>query len=177
MKTLLTGLILIGLFISAATSAQGNFVGVGYAQLESEDVETGNLVLSGGHITEKGFGFEVFYALTVSEDSLSVGGFSADITLDSLGVLAVYKTPTDVYDTYLKVKGGFATVDLEFDFDELGSLSDNTSGLAFGIAVGTRLGPGALEFSYMVLPEFDEFEGIEVDAETNMLSLGYLWDF
>ena len=177
MKTLLTGLILTGLFISAASYAQGNFLGVGYAQLESEDVETGNLVLAGGHISENGIGFEVFYALTLSEDSLSEGGLSADITLDSFGVLAVYKTPTDVYDTYLKVKGGFATVDLKFDFDNLGSISDDTSGLAFGIAVGTRLGPGALEFSYMVLPEFDDFKGIDVDAETDMISLGYLWDF
>jgi hypothetical protein len=177
MKTLLISLILTGLFFMPATYAQGNFAGVSYAQLESEDVETGNLVLAGGHITEKGIGFEVFYALTVSEDSLSTGPFSADITLDSFGILAVYKTPTDVYDTYLKVKGGFAKVDLEFDFGDIGKLSDNTSGFAFGIAIGTRVGPGALEFSYMVLPEFDEFEGLDIDAEVDMLSLGYLWDF
>jgi len=50
------------------------------------------------------------------------GARRRDITLDSFGILAVYKTPTDVYDTYLKVRGGFAKVDAEVDMLSLGYL-------------------------------------------------------
>ena len=84
---------------------------------------------------------------------------------------------SDDFGGYVKLKGGVARVNLEFDFDDLGSVDDDTSGFAYGLTFGTRIGGGNLEFSYVVLPEFDEFQGIEVDADVDMLGIYYLWEF
>ncbi|HUV20601.1 MAG TPA: hypothetical protein VMZ32_02340 [Gammaproteobacteria bacterium] len=91
-------------------------------------------------------------------------------------MLVYYKTGTDDFNGYLKIKGGIAKVDLEFDFDDIGSIDDDTSGLAYGIAFGMSTASGALEITYLVLPEFDAFQDIEVDAEVDMLAISYLWN-
>jgi hypothetical protein len=59
-------------------------VGVFYGQIESEDVETGNIGIVLGGIADSGLGFELFYNLTVSEDEISVNGVEvADATITS----------------------------------------------------------------------------------------------
>jgi hypothetical protein len=177
MNKFLSSLIVIGLLTSPVIHATGNYAGIAYGQVESEDLETGNLGFIIGRSSEKGLGFEFFYMTTVSEDSISSGPFSADVSIDTYGIFGVYRSAIDVYSTYFKARAGLAIVDLEFDFGDLGSIDDDTSGFAFGIAIGHRIGNGGLEFAYTVLPEFDDFDGIEVDAEVDMLSLSYYWDF
>ena len=177
MKPNLFVILLIALFAMPTAHAEGTYAGVIFGQVESEDIKTDNLGFVIGSSPDKGAGFEFFYAPTISEDEVSAGPFDADITIDTYGILVYYKTGTDDFDGYLKVKAGIAVVDLEFDFENLGSIDDDTSGLAYGIAFGTRIGSGALEFTYLILPEFDDFQGIEIDANVDMFGISYQWDF
>lgn len=170
-------ILLTALFAMPAAQAEGSYAGIIYGQVTTEDVDTGNLGFVIGSSSDKGVGFEAFYAPTIDEDEISAGPFDGDITIDTYGILVYYKTDNDAFDGYLKFKGGLAVVDLEFDFGNAGSLDDDTSGFAYGIAIGTRIGNGGLEISYLVLPEFDEFEGIDLDAEVDMFSISYQWDF
>ncbi|MCP4982833.1 MAG: porin family protein [Gammaproteobacteria bacterium] len=170
-------ILLIALFAMPMAQAEGTYMGIGYGRAKSEDIETGNLGFVIGRSPDKGAGFEFFYAPTIVEDDISSGPLSADITVDSYGILVYYKTGTDDFDGYLKIKGGVAVVDLEFDFDGIGSIDDDTSGFTYGIALGFQMGSGALEISYLILPDFDDFQGIEVDAEVGMFSITYQWNF
>ncbi len=170
-------ILLIALFAMPTALAEGTYAGIIYGQAKSEEIETGNLGFVIGRSPDKGGGFEFFYAPTIAEDDVSAGPFSADITIDTYGILAYYKTGTDDFDSYLKIKGGVAVVDLEFDFDDIGSIDDDTAGFTYGIAFGFQMGSGALEMSYLILPEFDDFQGVEVDAEVDMFSIAYQWDF
>lgn len=176
MKKNLIALILLSFVasVTAAETEQQNYVGILYGQVESEDVETGNIGFVLGSTLEQGFGFEVFYTTTIDEDEISSGPVKADISTDTYGILATYKFGNKVY---FKVKGGYAVVDLEFDFDGFGSIDDDTSDFAYGVAVGAQFDTGSLELNYLVLPEFDEFQGLDVDAEVDMISIGYNWDF
>ena len=144
-------ILLIAAFVMPAARAEGTYAAIGYGQLKSEDIETGNIGLVIGSSPNKGVGFEFFYAPT--------------------------KTATDDFNGYFKIKGGVAVVDLEFDFGDIGSIDDDTSGLAYGFTFGTQIGSGALEITYLILPEFDDFDGIEVDAEVNLFGIFYLWNF
>jgi hypothetical protein len=167
------GLILTALLCTAEARAEGAYAGIGYAHLHSEDIETGNLSLVVGNSPKSGLGLEFFYAPTISKDSLKVDPYDADVTADAYGLLAYYKTASDDFNGYLKLKAGYARVDLELDFGDIGSLDDHTSGLAYGISFGTEIGNGALEFTYLILPQFNEFEGIDVDAEVDMTGIFY----
>ncbi|MCP4392445.1 MAG: outer membrane beta-barrel protein [Gammaproteobacteria bacterium] len=177
MKPVIYVIFLSALFAVPAAHAEGNYAGILYGQVKSEDIDTDNLGFTIGTSADKGAGFEFFYAPTLNEDEISSGSLEADITIDTYGLLAFYKTDDDVFGGYLKFKGGIAVVDLEFDFGDDGKLDDDTSGLAYGIGIGIRTGRGALELNYLVLPEFDDFRGIDVDAEVDMFSISYLWDF
>lgn len=172
-----TPLLLTAQLAATAAHAEGAYAGIGYAQLTSEDVETENISLVVGTSPDRGLGFEFFYAPTYSEDDISADPFDVEATIDVYGILVYYKSASDDFNTYIKLKAGMAKVDLEFDFGDLGSLDDDTSGLAYGFAFGTRIGDGALELSYLVLPEFDDFQDIEVDAEVDMLGISYHYEF
>ena len=177
-NAVICGALLLAIQLAAtAVRAEGVYAGLGYAQLTSDDLETENLSLVVGTSSKHGLGFEFFYAPTYSEDDFSAGPFDVEAAIDAYGMLVYYKTAADDFNTYLKLKAGMARVDLEFDLGDFGSLDDDTSGLAYGFSFGTRLGEGALEFSYLILPEFDDFQGIEVDAEVDMLGIFYHWDF
>lgn len=171
-----SSLLLIAQLAATEARAEGTYAGFGYAQLTSEDIETGNLSLVVGTSPDRGPGFEFFYAPTYSEDELFADPFDVEVSIDAYGLLIYYKTATDDFNTYVKLKAGIARVDLDFDFGGIGSIDDDTSGLAYGFSFGTRIGDGALELSYLALPEFDEFQGIEVDAEVDMLGIYYHWD-
>ncbi len=170
-------ILLIALFTISTAQARGIYAGIIYGQAESEEIETGNLGLVIGRSPDKGAGFEFFYAPTIDEDEISEAPLSADITIDTYGILVYYKTGTDDFDTYLKLQGGIAVIDIEFDFGDIGSIDDDTSGFAYGIAFGIQMDSGALEITYLVLPDFDDFQGIEVDAEVDLIGISYRWDF
>jgi hypothetical protein len=165
-------MILIAL-LTTRVRAEGTYAGIGYVQLRSEDLDTDNLSLVIGKSPDRGLGFEFFYAPTYSKDDLFLDPLDVDVTIDAYGLLAFYRTASDDFNGYLKPRAGFARVDLEFDFGDPGSLDDDTSGLAYGITFGTEIGSGALEFTYLVLPEFDDFQGVEVDAEVDMMGIFY----
>ena len=170
------GVILTALFALSEARAAGAYAGIGFARLSSEDLDTDNLGLVVGNSRDRGPGLEFFYAPTYSKDNFSVDPFDAEVTIDAYGLLAYYKTASDDFNGYLKLKAGIARVDLEFDFGDIGSIDDDTSGLAYGISLGTQIGNGALEFTYLLLPEFDDFQGIEVDAEVDMMGIFYQWN-
>jgi hypothetical protein len=174
MKRQLFTILLISLFTIPLAYAEGSYAGIMYGKVDSEEIDTGNLGFVIGSTQDSGFGFEGFYSLTIDEDTISLGSFTADISIDTYGLLAVYKTAGS---PYFKGKAGFAVVDVEFDFEGLGSVDDDESGFAYGFAVGAQLGNGSLELSYTVLPEFDDFQGIDVDADVDMLAINYLWNF
>ena len=176
MKWKTIGLLLIGLTLTPLVQADGTFAGVFYGQIESDDldVETGNIGITVGKQADSGLGFEFLLALTADEDEIEGGGLSADVSTQVLGGFAVYKTPGDFFARF---KAGIAHLELEVDIDGLGSADDEQTDLAYGISLGARLGYGTLELGYLVLPELEEFEDINIDAEFDMISLGYNWEF
>lgn len=176
MKRQLVALLLSGMLAAPLAQAENTYAGVFYANVESDDIDvkTGNLGITVGSVPDSGGGFEFFYAFTVDEDEITGGGLTADVSTQVLGAFAMYKTPGDYY---AKFKAGIAYIDMEVDIDGFGSADDEATNLAYGITLGTRLGFGALELTYLVLPEIDEFEGIGIDAEFDMISLGYNWEF
>ena len=167
-------LLLLGLLATPLARAEGGYGGVLFAKLETEGSDTGNLGVQAGIREANGIGFEVFYAATVAKDSNSFSGFEFETSIDAYGLLGTYQTPGD---TYVKFKAGIAMVAIEFDLEDASSEDDDESGFAYGIGVGTAIGKGQLELNYLVLPEFEEFQGTDVDADVDMLSLSYLWDF
>lgn len=177
MKLYMFGLLLVAAITAAPARAAGTYAGFIYGQVSSEEIDTENFGFVVGTAQEKGGGVEFFYTKTVAEDEFSLAPFDVEVTIDTYGLLAYYKTGTDDFDTYLKLQGGLAVVDLEFDFGAIGSIDDDTSGLAYGAAFGFRIGDGALEINYLVLPEFDDFEGIEIDAEVDFIGISYRWNF
>ena len=176
MVRMIAALLLACLFAAAPAQAENYYAGVFYGQVESDeiDVETGNLGLTFGSVAESGLGFEVLLALTVEDDEIGSGVLTADASTSIAGFFAMYKTPGNYY---AKIKGGFAHIDVEIDFDNFDTASDNNTDIAFGLTLGARFGNGALELSYLVLPELDEFEGANIDADFDMLSLGFNWHF
>jgi hypothetical protein len=182
LKRNLFAILLIGFTASTLVQAETTYVGLMYGQISVDDqdssfaVETDNVGIVLGGIADSGLGFELFYNLTISEDKISVNGEEvAEATMESYGVMIVYQTPGELY---VKAKGGLAAVELDFDVSGAsGSFDDGSTGVVYGAAVGYQIGNGALELSYLVLPEFNDFEGLDFDADVNLLSLGYNWNF
>lgn len=175
-------ILLLGSFVfSLAASAHSGYVAPFYGHITIDErgsdfqVENGMLGIAAGRIGEAGLGFEIFYAAHLNDDVIRVDGEDiAKASITSLGLLAVYRTPGRLF---MKLKGGFATTGLRLDFDDLGKIDDDSSGLAYGGAVGYEIGSGALELGYLVLPEFDDFEGLDFDADIELITLGYHWNF
>ena len=175
MKGKIILLLVTAAFTAPVTQAENQgYAGAFYGLVESEDVETGNLGILVGSSWNNGVGIEFMYSFTINEEELSEGPFTADVSIDTLGLYATY---TAGEEFYLRGKAGYAKVDLEFDFEGLGSIDDDTSDFSFGVSFGYRTTNGALELTYLVLPEFDDFQGIEVDADVDMLSIGYNFNF
>ena len=182
MKRNLFAALLLLLVTSTWVQADTNYAGLSYGLINVEEqdssfeAETGNLGIVVGGVANSGLGFELFYNFTVREDDISVNGNEvAEARITSFGVLGVYQSPGQVY---FKGKAGFAVSDLDFDIDgAAGSFDDDASGIAYGVAVGVQIGEGALELTYLVLPEFKDFEGLEFDADVALINLGYHWNF
>lgn len=164
--------LVITLFAAPQALAEGIFAGITLGQVSTEESDTVNLGLVAGYSSAKGYGYEVFYLKTDEDDSASVSGFSGDISTDVWGIFGVYKSSGDIY---LKGKFGYGVVSIDFDVDGGENFSDSESDFALGLAVGATLGPGDLELSYTMLPNLDEFDDSDVEADTDIIALTYLW--
>ena len=193
MKKYFTAIIIASMLLSPMAIAEETFAGLSLGQVEfSEDVEakTTNLGLVLGQVNETGFGYELFYSLTLDDDESTDFGFEVEADSDILGVFAIYKTPGDVY---FKVKAGYSLVSLHFDFEDGDSANDTSDGFSYGLAIGAQLGGGALELSYYKFADFDDFSALKeeldellivspvgneaLEAEVEMLNLNYVYRF
>jgi hypothetical protein len=169
MKMHLVVTLLITVFIAPLAHAYGGII---YGQVEAEDAEVGNLGLVIGDVSTTGFGVEGFFSFTVDKDTASDP--DSELSIDAFGIMGVYRSPGPAY---FKVKAGVAQIELEVDFSDFSNINEEESGLAYGIAVGTSIGSGALELSYTVLPKIEKIEDFEVDVDVDMIALTYLWGF
>lgn len=152
--------------------AENIIAGVTLGRVSTDESDTNNLGFVAGYVPSGGYGFEFFYLKNMSDDSVSVSGISGDVKTDTWGIFGVYKSTGDIY---LKGKFGYGVVSVDFDPDEAGKVSDSESGFALGLAVGTTLGPGDLELSYTMMPDLGEFDNTDVEADTDILAVTYLW--
>jgi hypothetical protein len=142
--------------------------------LKAEDIETGNLGIALGSIADHGFGYELFYSFSIIDDEDSSNGLDFEADTDVIGLFVVYQTPGTVY---FKGKVGYGFANITFDFDDADSIDDSTEGFSLGLAGGVAVGDGAIEVTYYRFPEFDDFDGVDVDADVEMLNVTYLWTF
>lgn len=171
-----------GFILAPLAGANSNYIGPFYGLVSVDDqdsgfeVENGLLGIAIGGISDSGLGFEVYYAAHLDEDEILVNGREvAEAAITTFGFFAVYRTPGQVF---LKLKGGLASSELEFELaNDAGSIEDDAAGLAYGGALGVEIGKGSLELGYLVLPEFGDFEGLDFDADVDMVTLGYNWNF
>lgn len=154
------------------------YLGLKYGRLTiAEDVPDED----GADIRNMGFTFgkgindhvatEFSYNFTVTEDENDSG----DISADSIGFFVVGKTKGAVY---VKGRLGYTRLTLERNFAG-SSFDHNAYGIAYGLALGARVGPGAIELEYTVLPEIedDDFVGAPIEVESDFLSVAYVWGF
>ena len=173
MKWNCIAVLVITLIIAPRVQAEGPFAGISFGLVSSEEADTENLGFVAGHSPDEGFGFEFFYLQAMSDDSVSVSGISGDISTDTWGILGVYKSAGEIY---FKGKLGVGVISVEADPDGASSIDDSASGFAFGLAVGTTLGPGDLELSYTSLSASDDFEDLDdTDADADIIAINYLW--
>ena len=179
MKQLLVVLLLLGYFSSSAHATEHGeekYVGVFYGQASTEDVDNGNLGLVVGGFLESGPGVEFFYSNTVDKDDFEDStGRIFKYETQAWGLLGTYRFGGDLY---AMLKAGYTFVDVKAN--QIGGSSNtfDEDGLSYGLGVGYRVGEnGSVELNYLVLPEIEEIEGILVEADTELLSLGYNWHF
>lgn len=166
--------IMLTLVTSPQALAENIFAGVTLGQVSTKESDTVNLGLTAGYTSTEGFGFEAFYLASTNDDSASVSGVSGDISTDVWGIYGVYKYQSS-QDIYVKGKLGYGVVKIGFDVNGGEHFEDSESGLSYGLAVGTQLGPGAIELSYIKLPNLDDFDNSGVEADTDIIALTYLW--
>lgn len=166
--------LVFALIAAPQAPAEGPFAGISFGQVSIDDADTGNPGFVAGHSPAEGFGFEVFYLKGVSDDSASSSGFTGDVTLDTWGIFAVYKTGGEFY---FKGKFGYGVVSMEADIDNGDDFRDSESDFAFGVAAGTRLGPGDLELAYTIIPVSGDFDDTDINADTDIIAVNYLWYF
>lgn len=164
--------LVIALIATPLAQAEDIIAGVSLGLVSTEESDTENLGFVVGYTPSGDYGFEVFYLKGMSDDSVSVSGVSGDVSADTWGIFGVYKSAGDIY---LKGKFGYGIISVDFDADGGGDIKDSESGFAYGLGVGTTLGPGDLELSYTVIPGLDDFDESDVEADTDIIALTYLW--
>ena len=197
MKKLSIAMILASLLLSPLAHAEGAFGGLslGQVQYDGESNDTANLGILLGSINEHGVGYELFYSLTIVDDSETSGDFESAIETDTLGLFAVYQTGGDVY---FKAKAGYGLVFFNWDIREndnlVVDLDDTFEGFSYGLSLGTKIGDGALEFTYYRFPDFEDFteledavnaglasagitEEVDIEFDIEMFNLAYIWTF
>ena len=175
MKNQIIATILASALFSPMALGAGAYGGLAFGAVSvDDDIDTGNLGIALGSIAESGFGYELFYAFSVIDDEDSSNGVDIEADTDVLGFFVVYQTRGDVY---FKGKLGYGFSNVTFDIEDQGSVDESEDDFSFGVGVGFPIGEGALEVSYYRFPEIDDFDGVDVDAEVEMLNLTYLWTF
>jgi hypothetical protein len=174
MKKHFIAMILASMMVSPMALAVGAYGGLAFGQLSSEDIDTGNLGIALGDIADHGFGYELFYSFSAIDDESTVSGVTVEADTDVIGLFIVYQTPGDVY---FKGKAGYGFANITFDIEDQPSIDDSTEGVSWGLAGGVSIGEGAIEFTYYRFPDFDNFDGVDVDAEVEMYNFTYLWSF
>ena len=182
MKRLLIVMLLLGYFSNGAYATEHEehkYIGVYYAwvDINDGDVENGNLGLVLGGYMDSGIGVEFFYTDTIDEDEFdNPDGNNIKYESQVWGLLGTYRFGQD--KVYGLVKAGYVFIDLNARI--VGGRSNRTDedGLAYGIGGGVRVGKnGSVELNYLILPEIEDIDGIQVDAEQELISLGYNWHF
>ena len=195
MKKYFCAVLLASMLVPGMAIAEKGFAGLSLGQAEfSKDVEveTTNLGIVLGAVNEIGFGYEVFYSITLDDDSETVSGTEITGEIDTLGLYAMFKTPGDVY---FKAKAGYSFVSHKLEIEDVDSFTDTSDGFSYGLSVGAMIGGGALELSYYRFADFDEFSSLEealeadlvgtpfegteisLEAEVEMLNLTYIYAF
>jgi hypothetical protein len=191
-------MILASILVSPMSIATETYGGLSYGivQLSGDfEPETGNLGIVFGGVNEAGFGFELFYSITVVDDSDSEGSLESAIETDTLGLYGVYQSGGDIY---FKAKAGYGMVFLKWDLiddDVSTKFNDTFDGFSYGLSVGTRIGDGALELTYYRFPDLEDFDDlndaidsalegtplanqdISIESDIEMLNLMYVWTF
>jgi hypothetical protein len=174
MKKYFIAMIFASMLVSPMAQAAGSYGGLSLGQVEIDEIDTGNIGIVIGNIAESGFGYDLFYSFTVRDDKETLNGAETTAETDIIGLFLAYQTPGDIY---LKAKLGYAFVSLKFDVEDQGSTSDTTEDFSYGLAAGTFIGDGALELTYYKFPDFEDFDGIAIDEDVEMLNLTYFWTF
>jgi len=198
MKKYFIAMMLASILVSPMAAAEGTYGGLSLGQVRIDgdlDFETENLGIVLGDINASGFGFELFYSITVSDDSDSFGSIESSIETDTLGLFAVYQSKGDFY---FKAKAGYGMVFLKWDLidgQDTAKADDSYEGFSYGLSVGHMIGDGALELTYYRFPDLDDFAGLEddiedalvgtpfegtdidIDSDIEMLNLTYVWTF
>lgn len=169
-KVVLIGSLVASLATPIMCSAEGGYASIQYGTLTSEDSDMGNIGLMAATKVSDNISLEGIYTFTVNEDDLGGG---VTLSTDSIGIYAAGKSEGDLY---VKGKIGFSKVDFNMEFSGI-TISDDASGLSYGIGAGFNIGSGAIEVEYTKLPDLDTFQGIPMDASNEYLSVGYVVPF
>ncbi len=175
MKKHFVAMIFASMLVSPMAMAEGPYGGLSYAQVAIDDVDTGNLGIVLGNVSESGFGYELNYSFTIIEDKETDNGPEIRAGTDIVGLFVNYQTPGDIY---VKGKLGYGFVRLKFDALEEGSASDTVDGFSYGLAGGVNIGQGSVELTYYRYADLEKFDGIDVDdAKIEMINLSFLFSF
>lgn len=167
---------LLSLPAAAFNDDEGFYTGIDFRALSTEEATLGkatmgNIGLTAGARISGNTSIEIHYSTTISEDEMAQG---IDISADTMGLFAVFKTNTDIY-----VKGRIGVSQVDLNMNRLGNdFSEKTAGIAVGVGLGTKLGEKiALELEYIKLPSLDYFRGEVVDVDNEAISLGMTYNF
>lgn len=138
---------------------------------DSDGADIRDLGIVFGRGINDNLAIEFAFDFTVTKDDTSDG----DISADAVGLYLVAKTTGDVY---VKGRLGYTRLTLERNFAG-DSFDTNAYGMSYGIGVGARVGPGAIEAEYTLLPKIDNtaFVGAPVEVESDYFSVAYVWGF
>lgn len=186
MKKYFSAIILASMLFSPVAIAEGAYGGLSFGQVQydGESNDTVSLGILLGNVNEHGLGYELFYSLTIVDDSESSGDLESAIETDTLGLFAVYQAGGDVY---FKAKAGYGLVFFNWDIREndttVVDLDETFEGFSYGLSVGTQIGDGAIELTYYRFPDFEDFDeidnavGQDVEFDIEMFNFAYIWTF
>jgi len=144
---------------------------------QEEDAEIGSMgFVFGGSINDY-LSMEFEYNTTVSKEYF--GSLPGKLEADGWGLYLVAKSMGDLY-----VKGRVGYTQTEFDGNDgsggpFSSGSVTNYGVAAGVGVGFKIGPGAFEIEYTRFPDKDRIWGMELDDdfESEMITIGYMFTY
>ena len=171
MKKTFTEMLLSAILtLPAIAAAEGSYAGLNYGNLESEDADMKNIGVTIGVEINEFFSIESALTTTASGEDLGSG---IELSSDTIAIFGALRSQGDFY---AKAKLGLSRIELDLEND-VSSVSDDDSGIAYGFGVGARFENVLFEAEFTRLPELEEFQGIQMNAENNFVSLGVLVKF